>query len=219
MLKKIFICVLMLAALIAAGCGPDKISGTPDKAILAFAEITMTGASENMAAAGFSADDQKEISRNMANTFEASMKNIAPLSDASAAELTKIYFDKLKSSMTFKATIKKEDSEHPIVEITTTPIDQGSSAKNAATENEELIALLGMVGQLKAEGAPDEQLKENPEVQKLAVAALAKYINNISFHPEESFDVTCTKMTGRDGNIHWAPLDNEAFLNFLTGKN
>ena len=218
MLKKLFIGVMMLTALIAAGCGSDKISGTPDKAILAYAEITMTGASENMAAGGFNAEDQKEINRNMANTFEESMRNIAPLSDASAAELSKIYFDKLKSSMTFKATIKKDDSNHPIVEITTTPIDQGSSAKNAAIQNDELIALLGMVGQLKAEGATDEQLEENAEVQKLAVAALAKTINNISFHPEETFEVTCTKMTGRDGNVHWAPLDNEAFLNFLTGK-
>lgn len=219
MLKKIFVCALTLAAILMTGCGSEKISGTPDKAVLAYAEIAMTGASDNMAAAGFTEDDQKEIRRNMANTFIKSMENITPLSDASAEEVTKIYFDKLKGAVTFKVALKKDNPERPIVELTTTPIDQGESAKIAATKNDDLIALLGMVGQLKSNGVTDEQLKENADVQKLAVTALTKYIDNISFRPEESFDVPCDKVTGRDGKVHWAPADSAAFVNFLTGQN
>ena len=101
--------------------------------------------------------------------------------------------------------------------MTTTPPDQ-IGANRAAVNNDELIALIGMVGQLKSDGATDEQLKENPDVQKLAITALKKYIDNIHFQPEKTFDVLCMKITGRDGNIHWAPANSEAFVNFLTGQ-
>lgn len=218
MLKKIFVCALTLAAICLVGCGSEKIVGSPEKAVLAYAEISMTGDSENMTAAGFSESDRNEIRYIMVNTFINSMKNVTPLSDESAEEVTKIYFDKLKGSLKFKATLKKDDAEHPIVELTATPIDQHETARAAASGNDELIALLGMVGRLKADGATDEQLKENPDVQKLAVKSLAKYIDNISFKPETTFEVTCSKVTGRDKNIHWAPEDAEAFVAFLTGQ-
>lgn len=218
MLKKIFVCALIVAALCMTGCGSEKISGSPDKAVLAYAEIAMTGSSDNMAAAGFTADDQQEIRHNMATTFVNTMASIAPLSDATAEQITNIYFDKLKGNLKFNATLKKDDAERPIVELTATPIDQGETARKAAAKNDELLALIGMVGQLKADGATDEQLKENADVQKLAVNALTKYVDNIKFKPEETIDVPCKKITGRDGNIHWAPNNEDDFVNFLTGK-
>lgn len=218
MLKKIFVCALIVAALCMTGCGSEKISGSPDKAVLAYAEIAMTGSSDNMAAAGFTADDQQEIRRNMATTFVNTMASIAPLSDATAEQITNIYFDKLKGNLKFNATLKKDDAERPIVELTATPIDQGETARKAAAKNDELLALIGMVGQLKADGATDDQLKENADVQKLAVNALTKYVDNIKFKPEETIDVPCKKITGRDGNIHWAPDNEGDFVNFLTGK-
>lgn len=219
MLKRIFICVLMLAAICLSGCGSEKIVGSPDKAVLAFAEIAMTGASDNMSAAGFTADDQNEIRRNTAASFVESMASIAPLSDATAEQITNIYFDKLKGTLKFNAKLKKDDANRPIVELTATPIDQGETARKTAAKNDELIALIGMVGQLKADGATEDQLKENPDVQNLAVTALTKYVDNIHFKPEETFDVPCEKITGRDGNLHWAPADANEFVNFLTGKN
>lgn len=219
MLKKIFACALTLAVMICfTGCGSEKVDGTPEKAVLAYAEISMTGESPNMAAAGFSDNDKKEIYFNVARAFVDSMKSIAPLSDESAQEITKKYFDKLKGEISFQSKLVKEDSEHPIVQITTTPIDQSETAKIVAEENDELIALVGMVGKLKAEGADDDKLKENPDLQKLAVATLEKYVNNIHFHPEKSFEVTCTKVKSSDGKIHWAPLDSGQFIDFLTGK-
>ena len=218
MFKRVFICAVTILALSLTGCGEEKISGSPDKAVLAYAEISMTGDSENMTAAGFTEDDRNEIRANMAKTFVDSMKSITPLNDASAQEITKIYFDKLKDSVKFKSTLKKDDTERPIVEFTATPIDPGETARNSVGKNDELIALIGMVGQLKSDGATDEQLKENPDVQKLAITALKKYIDNIHFQPEKTFDVLCMKITGGDGNIHWAPANSEAFVNFLTGQ-
>lgn len=219
MLKKFFVCAIFTAMIFLTGCGADKVVGSADKAVLAYAEITMTGESPNMSAAGFSEDDGKEIRYRVAKTFVDSMENIAPLSDATATEVTNVYFDKLKGASKFNVTLKKNDADRPIVALTATPIDQTATVKASAGKNDEILALIGMVGQLKSDGATDEQLKNNPDVQKLAVAALTKYIENICFRPEETLDVLCKKMTGRDGNIHWAPADEEAFVNFLTGQN
>lgn len=219
MLKNILVCALITTAMCLSGCGSEKISGSPDKAVLAYAEISMTGASDNMAAAGFTADDVKNIRGNMATTFISSMASIAPLSDATAEKITNIYFDKLKGSLKFNATLKKDDAERPIVELTATPIDQGETARKAAAKNDELLALIGMVGQLKSDGADEEQLKNNSDVQNLAITALTKYIDNIHLKPEETIDVPCKKITGTDGNTHWAPAEEEDFVKFLTGKN
>ena len=143
MFKKVLICAVLTTALMIGGCGEEKIIGTPEKAILAYAETVMTGTSENLSEAGFVADNQKEIRHAMTKKFISSMENIVPLNDDSAEQLTKIYFDKLKGNVTFKATLKKDDANNPIVELTATPIDQVASAKSAG-KNDEFIALIGM---------------------------------------------------------------------------
>jgi len=216
MLRKIFVVALM--TMLLAGCGADKIVGTPDKAVLAYAQISMTGDSPNMQAAGFTDEDRNAIRKNLSNTFVTSMANITPMSDAAAEEITNIYFDRLKGAMNFKVTLAKDDSDRPVVEITTTPIDPAESARTVAAQNDELFALIGMVGKLKSEGADDAALKANDQVQALAVAALKNYIDNIKFAPEKTFSVPCAKVTGSDGNVHWAPADADAFVNFLTGR-
>ena len=210
--------LLMIFALLLSGCGSEKIIGTPDKAVRAFAEIAMTGESSEMQAAGFSETDAKEIRYNVTRAFIDSMKGIAPLSEKSAQELTDAYFAKVKGAVNFKVTTIKNNDERPIVEITATPIDQAETARTGAAKNDAILELVGMVGKLKSEGASDESLMENPDVQKLAVAALEKYIDNIKFGEEKTFNVPCTKITGSDGNVHWAPANSEDFVNFLTGR-
>lgn len=217
MLKKILICAVTIAAMFIVGCGEEKIIGTPDKAVLAYAEIVMTGESENLSAAGFGEEDKNSVRQAVSVNFIKSLESIAPLSDESAQKLTQIYFDKLKGNVTFKTTLKSE-GEQPIVELTTTPIDQATSIKTAASNNDELIALIGMVGKLKSDGATEEQLKANPDVQNLAVNALGKYITNISFHPEKTFEIPCQKVTGADGNTHWAPAEGKGLIDLLTGQ-
>ena len=218
MLRKIFICAALVTALLAAGCGgEEKIVGTPDKAVLACAEIIMTGDSENLSAAGLSADDKNALRLAVANSFIKSMKKIAPLSEESAQALTQIYFDKLKGNVAFKTTLKS-NGDKPVVELTTTPIDQAATAKTSAADNNEIIALVGMVGKLKADGATEDQLTSSPDVQKLAVSALTKYIDCIAFQPEKTFEITCQKVSGADGTAHWAPEDGKALIDLLAGQ-
>ncbi len=215
MLRKIILCAALTAILLIAGCGSDKVDGSPDKAILAYAETVMTGDSPNAAAAGFGDEYAKSIRLAAVNGFIESMTSIVPLSDATAQQLTTIFFDKLKGAVTFKAKLKS-DGDRPIVELTTTPIDYAGTAK-AAVGNDDLMALLGMVGQLKADGATDEQLKANPEVQALAASAFGKYVENMTFQAEKTFAVPCDTVTV-GGKTHWAPAEGKALIDFLTGQ-
>lgn len=213
---KILICAVTLAALLISGCGEEKIIGTPDKAILAYAETIMTGTSEHLSAAGLSEEESNAIRHAVTRQIIDSMRDIIPLSDASAQELTQVYFGKFKGNSTLRATLKT-NGETPVVELTTTPLDQGASAK-VAGKTDEFIALLGMIGKLKSEGSTDEQLIANPEVQKLALTALGKYIEEIPLKPETTFEVKCKKIEGSDGKIHWAPADTEELIHFILGK-
>ena len=194
-----------------------KVEGSPDKAILAYAEIFMKGESENLAAAGFSEEYAENIRSQMTEAFSESFKDVAPLNDASLEQVSKKFYARFKDEIKFKATLKKDDAKNPVVELTTTPPDQ-ISANRAAVNNDELIALIGMVGQLKADGATDEQLADNPEVQKLAVTALEKYIDNIPLQAEKSLDVTCEAVKGSDGKILWVPQNLKVFKNFIRGQ-
>lgn len=217
MLRKIFICALV-TALLAAGCGGDeKIIGTPEKAVLACAEIIMTGDSENLAAAGFSEDDRNALRQAVTNSCIKSMKKIVPLSEETAKILAQAYFDKFKGNVTFKTTLKS-NGDKPVVELTTTPIDQAATAKISAADNSEVIALVGMVGKLKADGATEDQLTSSPEVQKLAVSALTKYINGTVLQPEKTFEITCKKVAGSDGTAHWTPEDVKVLIDLLSGQ-
>ncbi len=217
MLRKIFICAALLTALIVTGCGEEKIVGTPEKAVLACAEIIMTGDSENLAAAGLSEDDKNTLRKAVVTSFIKSMKKLAPLSDETAQILTQVFFDKLKGNVTFKTTLKS-DGDKPVVELTTTPIDQAATAKTSAADNSEILALVGMVGKLKADGATEDQLTSSPDVQKLAVSALTKYIDGVALQPEQTFEVTCQKISGNDGTAHWEPEDGKALIDWLSGQ-
>lgn len=188
---KILICAVTLVALVTAGCGEEKVVGSPDEAVLAYAESAMP---------------QRLI---------GSLKAIIPLSDASSEHLIKVYRAKLKEHLKFKTTLKNE-GKAPVVELTVTPLDQEAAVKNAIN-NDNFIALLGMIGKLKADGAAEEQLKDNSDVQELAVTALEKFIDELSFQPEQTIAVPCVKVTGQDGNTHWAPAEGAILIDFLTG--
>ena len=219
MLRKMLICAATLAMMIClSGCGEEKVEGTPDKAILAYAEIFMTGDSANLAAAGFSEAYKENIRGQMIEAFNESFKDIVPLNEESSSAVTKKFYSTFKDKIKFKVALKKDDRKNPVVELTTTPPDQ-VGANRAAVSNDELIALIGMVGQLKADGATDEQLKDNADVQKLAVTAIEKYIDNIPLQPEKSLDVTCEAVKGSDGKILWVPQDIKIFKDFIRGQN
>ena len=215
MLKRFFIYALMLATIMISGCGEEKIFGTPDKAVQAYCELITMGDSPNLEAAGFSEDDKKNLRKMIINVFAETFKGVVPLSDESADELAKIFYENSKAKMTFKTKVKTEDSSEPVVELTMTPLDLPKAAGKA---NDDLIALIGMVGKLKSDGATDEQLKANSDVQKLAVTAYGKYINEIPVRDEKTFEIPCKKVDGTDGKAHWAPADGKLLMGFVIGE-
>ena len=216
MLKKILLCAAFLTALMVSGCGEEKILGSPDKAVLAYAETFMTGESPEASAAGFSNEYTASIRNAAVKNFINTLEKIVPLSDETAQQLSQQYFDKLKGSVTFKATLKAEGAS-PVVELTATPIDYAAAAR-AAVNNDELMALLGMVGQLKADGVTNEQLKTNQDVQALAARAFGKYLADIPFQAEKTFEVSCSKVEEANGTVHWAPSEGKKLIDFLTGQ-
>ena len=204
----------MLAAVMIGGCGEEKIFGTPDKAVQAYCELITMGESPNLEAAGFSEDDKKNLRKMIINVFAETFKGVVPLSDESSDELAKIFYENNKAKMTLQTKVKTEDNLQPVVELTITPLDL---SKAAGKTNDDFIALMGMVGKLKSDGATDEQLKANPEVQKLAVVAYGKYISEIPVREETTFEVPCKKVDGTDGKVHWAPADGKALMDFVIG--
>ena len=224
MFKRIFACALILAAMFCmTGCGGEKPASTennnatPDKAVLAYAELTTHGKSDNAAAAGLTDKEKSDISNAIITGFAKSIVEVAPLSDNSLQAITKVFHEKFSKDMKFTATVKKDDAANPVVELKTTPIDYNAAVQGAGAIDE-WIALVGMVGQLKADGATDDQLKQNPEVQKLAVTAFTKYIEGVPFQEEKTFEVPCVKVDGSDGKVHWAPEDGKKLTDFVTGR-
>ena len=218
MLGKILICAVTLLMIFMTGCGgEEKVEGTPDKAILAYAEIFMKGDSQHLAEAGFSEAYKENIRGQMGEAFAESFKDIAPLNDESMKKISKKFYARFKDEIKFQVTLKKDDAKNPVVELKTTPPDQ-IGANRAAVANDELIALIGMVGQLKSDGATDEQLLENADVQNLAVIAIEKYIDNVPLQPEKTLDVVCEAVKGSDGKLLWVPKDLKVFKNFIRGQ-
>ncbi len=215
---KIFVCALILAATFCiAACGGEKQTSNADKAVLAYAELMTQGKSDNATVADISDADKTEIAKTISANFIAGIAEVAPLNDQSAQAVTAAFNERFAKDMKFTATIKTDDAAHPVVELKTTPIDYKAAVQGAGSIDE-WLALVGMVGKLKADGATDAQLKSNADVQKLAVTALIKFVNSVPLQGEKTFDVTCDKVKGSDGKDHFAPADLDAFTKFLTGQ-
>lgn len=218
MYGRIFVCALCLAATFCiAACGGEKQSTNVDKAVLAYAQLMTQGKSDDATAAGLTDADKAEISKTIVDGFIAGIAEVAPLSDESAQAVTAAFYERFAKDMKFTATVKQGDAKQPVVELKTTPIDYNGTLQ-AASKIDEWLALMGMVGQLKAEGVTDSQLRTNKDFQNLTVVALKKFINAAPLQGEKSFDVTCAKVKGSDGKEHWAPADLDAFTKFLTGQ-
>ena len=212
---KIFVCAMILAATFCiAACGGEKQTSNADKAVLAYAELMTQGKSTT---ADISDADKTEIAKTISANFIAGIAEVAPLNEKSAQAVTAAFNERFAKDMKFTATIKTDDANHPVVELKTTPIDYKAAVQGAASIDE-WMALVGMVGKLKADGSTDAQLKSNADVQKLAVTALTKFVNSVPLQGEKTFDVTCDKVKGSDGKDHFAPADLDAFTKFLTGQ-
>ena len=238
MVKKIvFGALTLLLALCLVGCGGKKedsakkdeaapkteetaaVEGTPDKAVLAYAQLYAYGVieDENQAAAGMTEKDIEAVQDQVLAPIVDSFKEY-PLSDESVAEMTGRYVEKLHAAMDMKTTVKKDDKEHPVVELTATTIDQAGAAK-VAEGNQDLIALGTAYGELQAQGLTPEQLKESAEFQQFALDSIDKFIDEFPLNAEKTLEVTCKAVQGSDGKMYWAPEDPVAVAKFVTGQN
>ena len=232
--KILFGALTLLLALSLVGCGAKKdaaktdapaeqkaevaVEGTPDKAVLAYAQLYAFGVieDENQAAAGMTQADidkvQDQVLAPVVNAFKE-----YPLSDESVAEMTGRYVEKLHTAMDMKATVKKEDKEHPVVELTATTINQEGAAK-VTESNEDLVALGNAYGELKANGLTDEDLKASADFQAFALDSIDKYIDEFPLNEAATLEVTCKAVEGSDGKMYWAPEDPAAVAKFVTGQ-
>ena len=236
MLKKIlFGALTVLLALSLVGCGGKKdeakpaeapaekkaevaVEGAPDKAVLAYAQLYAYGIieDENQAAAGLTDADIDKVQDQILMPIVDAFK-MYPLSDESVAEMTSKYIEKLHMAMDIKATVKKDDKEHPVVELSATTINQEGAAK-VATENADLVALGTAYGELKAQGLTDEDLKASADFQKFALESIDNYINEFPLNETATLEVTCDIVEGSDDKMHWAPQNPEAVAKFVNGK-
>lgn len=234
--KVVFGALTLLLALCLVGCGGKKddnakkddasakteealkVEGTPDKAVLAYAQLYAYGIieDENQAAAGMTEKDITAVQDQVLSPIVDAFKEY-PLSEESVAEMTGRYVAKLHSAMNMSATVKKEDKEHPIIGLHATTIDQAGAAK-VAESNADLVALGTAYGELQAQGLTAEQLKESAEFQQFALESIDNFINEFPLNAEQTLEVTCEVVQGSDGKNYWAPQDPSAVAKFVTGQ-
>ncbi|MBQ6298178.1 MAG: hypothetical protein IJK81_10945 [Selenomonadaceae bacterium] len=237
MVKRVlFGALTLLLAFCLVGCGGKKDAaggdakkdeakteatmpeGSPDKAVLAYAQLYAYGIieDENMKAAGMTDKDIEAVQDQVLSPIVDAFKQY-PLSDESVAEMTGQYVAKLHAGMDIKATVKKEDPTNPVVELTATTLNQEGAAK-VAENNADLVALGTAYGELQAQGLTEEQLKASPEFQQFALESINKFIDEFPLNPESKIEVICEAVQGSDGKMYWAPKNPEEVAKFVTGQ-
>lgn len=215
MLRAVLTMVALLAVLSLAGCGAEKPKDSADKAVQGWAEMYAYGVSDNESATGMTKAQSEQISEKViGDTLKAF--SMYPLSQENVEVMTTEYINKLQAAMEIKTKIKKDDSEHPVVEVSASVIDHQGAEKLAQT-NEDLLALGVALGQLRAQGFTDEQLKANAEFQDAAMECISNYVDEIPLKATQTFEVKCSVAKGDDGKMYWAPEDPQALMNFITG--
>lgn len=205
----------MLATLCLAGCGAEKPKDSADKAIQGWAEMYAYGISDNMSATGMTKEQSDQVSEKVIGDMLKAF-SMYPLSEQNVEAITTEYITKLQAAMAIKTKIKKDDAEHPVVEVSANVIDQQGAA-NLAQTNEDMIALGIALGQLRAQGVTDEQLKANADFQKAVMECVSNYINEIPLKGTQTIEVKCSASEGDGGKLYWAPDDPQALLKFVSG--
>lgn len=216
-LKRVLgtMCVAALM-LCMVGCGADKPKESADKAVLAYAELGTSGVSDSVSATGMTKAQEDQISDRVYGEMMAAFREF-PLSDKTVEDLTVDYATKLHLAMNIQTKIKKDDSEHPVVEVSAVLIDNAKAAQMIQT-NPDLADVAQAMVILKQNNVPDEDAKKNPELQEAFKKAIISFLNEIPMTETRTFDVTCKMVKGDDGNMYWAPENPDALMNFLSGK-
>lgn len=209
--------VFMIFCLTA--CGDEKSSTekpaySAEKSILGWAEIEAFGNSENVAATGMDKSQQKQISDAVVKgTTE--LLTAFPVSEVCLEKFVQDYFSQLPAKMNISTKMKKDDAEHPVVEVTANVIDV-SKVNDIASKSENLAQITLVMEQLHEKGVTDEQIKNDAEFQQELAATFVKYLDEMPLI-QKTFDVTCKIAQGEDGNLYYVPEDGDALKKFLGG--
>lgn len=189
---------------------------TAHEAILAYAQLYAYGLPDNPEAAGMTDEIVQSVQVNVIGNVLNSFRQY-PISEENAQVATTEYLTKLRVIMNIRATLKVDDATNPVVELTAITLDNEGANKIAETDRD-LIRLGTRLGNLRARGMSDEQIKADEDFQKFALDCLDKFTDKFPFHAESSIDVVCQAVDGGDGKLYWAPADPEAVAKFVTGQ-
>ena len=205
--------IAVLAMFLVAGCG-EKPKDKADKAVLAYAELYAYGDTDKTEAAVFTTEQKEKISEALLTEVDQQFQSMM-LSKDNAVAVTNYYIADRKANITLKAKVKKDDSEHPVVELTATPVDKAEFDKIMQT-NEDLVALGVVLGLAQQQGV---DVRNDPSYQQGAMDVLRKFIDEIPYDDEKTLDVPCDMVKSDDGKtLHWAPKDPKAIQKFLDGE-
>lgn len=205
--------IAVLAMFLVAGCG-DKPKDTADKAVLAYAELYTYGDTDKTEATGMTKEQKDKISEALLTEVDQMFQSMM-LTEDNAIAITNYYVADRKANMSLKAKVKKDDSEHPVVELSATPVDKAEFDKLMQT-NEDLVALGVVLGLAQQQGV---DVRNDPAYQQGAMDVLRKFIDEIPYDTEKTLEVPCDMVKSDDGKtLHWAPKDPKAIQKFLDGE-
>lgn len=207
--------VLMVFCLTACGdSSVEKPKDSAEKAVLGWAEMSAFGNSANVSATGMDKAQQEQLSNSVVKgTTE--LLTAFPVSEVCLEKFSKDYFSNLPAKMNISTKIKKDDAEHPVVEVTANVIDV-SKVNDIASKSENLAQITLAMEQLHEKGVTDEQIKADAEFQQELAATFVKYLDEMPLI-QKTFDVTCKIAQGEDGNLYYVPEDVDALKKFLGG--
>ncbi|MBR5912914.1 MAG: hypothetical protein IKZ58_00905 [Selenomonadaceae bacterium] len=226
MLKRYFVAIVaVFLVLFATGCGgggqkadADNPQASADKAVLAYAELYGFDKSTHLQDAGLTQKDadsfNNQIILDEVNDYFAKL----PFSDDSLAKLKVSFENKFEQLLDIKATLKKDDPEHPVVTLTANVMDEKSVDEQLEKQDGLKAIILIVAGEELGEEKTPEQLKADSEIQQAFLETSNNVINALTAGTPKSIDITCKKVKGADGKTYWAPEDPAAVMNFIQGK-
>lgn len=229
MFKKSFIAMMALVlTFFVAGCGgskdapkaaDDKPAISADKSILAYTELYAKNDTSSVVANGvMKAENAKTVTDTITANIQSQFKEY-PLTDANVTKMTEKYFEHIQKITKISTKLKKDDPEHPVVEVTATTVNGNISEEDLA-KNEGIIEAMTVMQEAMEQGLNEEQIKTDENFQNRMVAAVEKFITNLPTI-EHSIDITCKMDKGDDGKNHWVPAeakDLEMLTKFAQGE-
>lgn len=155
----------------------------------------------------------KEESASFADNLMAAFNGYS-LNDENFNTLKKKYLGKLKKITKIETVLKSDDSEHPVVTVIATTIDQ-SSADTWATHNQDRVLTRTVMSYLFGNGTDEESLRQDRMFQNFAFRSINKFTDELPISEQKTIDVTCKLVEGDNGKMYWVPEELNELNEFL----